>query len=352
MRHGLMMACVAACLIMILAAAAGGSGPLAATAQMEQVAEALARNTALPAPTATALARLIEQPWLDCSRVACEAELAARNRIARARLKALVAERAADDALASIELGAAWPDAQWMTPSSPATHPAVTHSGGDTHMFMAGGARSGFAAALSGLGDTGRAATVDSSSDFSFGYLEFEATPEQRAQFGTVESGPVSVSGSLPSRALMTEIATWLTANFELPATDDFPRVEFASPTKLTALRFGAFSGRRESASEPAAPHPPLNVGSDLLAVYDTSARIIYLPEGWSGKSHAETSILVHEMVHHLQTVGGLKYVCAAAREMPAYLAQDLWLRRFGQDLETTIETDLFTALVRSLCFY
>jgi hypothetical protein len=60
----------------------------------------------------------------------------------------------------------------------------------------------------------------------------------------------------------------------------------------------------------------------------------------------------VHEMVHHLQNVGGLKYPCPDAREKPAYLAQDRWLRRFGLDLETAFGIDLFTVLVRSACFH
>jgi hypothetical protein len=210
---------------------------------------------------------------------------------------------------------------------------------------------SGSAGALSRpAGDTSGVDTAERSADFLFGHLEFEGRQEDRAL--PFESGPADVSEALPSQALMTEITTWLSANFELPATDDFPRVEFASPTKLRAIRFGGFGVGREIASEPTPPQSPLNVGSDLLAVYDTARRIIYLPEGWSAKSHAETSILVHEMVHHLQNVGGLKYACAGAREKPAYLAQDLWLRRSGEDLETAFETDFSTVLVRSLCFY
>ena len=240
-------------------------------------------------------------------------------------------------------------DGQSMTPSLATAHSEVNDSVDSIHALITGGVDSDFAATMTGPGATGRAATVDNSREFSFGYLEFEGTPEQRAVFGRFESGQASVGGSLPSQALMTEIVAWLSANFELPATDNFPRVEFATPAKLTALRFGAFSGPREIASGPASP---LKVGGDLLAVYDTSTRTIYLAEGWSGTSRAETSILVHEMVHHLQNAAGLTYACVAAREQLAYLAQDLWLRRFGQDLTTAIDADLFTALARSLCFY
>jgi|SoiMethySBSTD1v2_1073268.scaffolds.fasta_scaffold00154_7 hypothetical protein len=217
---------------------------------------------------------------------------------------------------------------------------------------MQEGSRASFAATLSGPAVHASMGATPDGDHGAFGYLEFEGRSADPAGVGPSRPDLASAGEVMPSATLMAEIVAWLSANFELPAVDDFPRVEFASPRRLTALRFGAFRGRAEIASEPAEPHQPLIVRSDLLAVYDTSKRIIYLPEGWNGKSHAETSILVHEMVHHLQNVGGLKYPCTAAQEKPAYLAQDLWLRRFGHDLETTFETNLFTALVRSLCFY
>jgi hypothetical protein len=57
----------------------------------------------------------------------------------------------------------------------------------------------------------------------------------------------------------------------------------------------------------------PLDVGRDIVAVYDDSKRTIYLPEGWTGVSPAEQSLLVHEIVHHLQNLGNLKYECAGS---------------------------------------
>ena len=184
-------------------------------------------------------------------------------------------------------------------------------------------------------------------------HTQTNGKPESAHPFGSSGSNLPSAGEALPSATQMAEIVAWLAANFELPATDDFPRVEFASPTKLHGIRLGGFRiGHREITSSETPSQPLLRAGANLLAVYDTARRIIYLPEGWSGTSAAETSILVHEMVHHLQNAGGLKYPCPAAGEKAAYLAQDLWLHRFGQDLETTFEIDLFTTLVRSLCFY
>jgi hypothetical protein len=78
----------------------------------------------------------------------------------------------------------------------------------------------------------------------------------------------------------------------------------------------------------------------------------VYLPEGWSGATPAEVSMLVHEMVHHLQNVGNIKYECASAREKPAYLAQDQWLHDFGKNLATEFEVDMFTIVVKSACMF
>jgi Domain of unknown function (DUF6647) len=184
-----------------------------------------------------------------------------------------------------------------------------------------------------------------------FATLEARATEgtAQLTTLGPSEPGP----GKPPGPVLMTEIAKWLSANFELPLTDDLPHVELASPTTLVAVRLGGFAIRpQETASEPNRPRPPLNIAGDLVAVYDTAKRIIYLPESWNGESHVDASILVHEMVHHLQNVGRLQHACPDAREKAAYLAQDQWLRRFGQDLETAFGIDLFTIVVRAGCFH
>jgi hypothetical protein len=159
--------------------------------------------------------------------------------------------------------------------------------------------------------------------------------------------------GSLPDLALMTEIAAWLAANLELPPTTELPRVELVPPGRLVAIRLGGFAmNQQETASGPTQPPPPLKIAADLAAVYSMATRTIYLPDDWSGESHAEMSVLVHEMVHHLQNVGGLEYLCPDGREKLAYLAQDRWLRRFGLDLETAFGLDLFTVFVRSSCFH
>jgi len=60
----------------------------------------------------------------------------------------------------------------------------------------------------------------------------------------------------------------------------------------------------------------------EVVAVYNDDAQTIYLAKGWTGATPAELSILVHEMVHHLQHVAGMRFACAEAREKLAYEAQ------------------------------
>ena len=87
-----------------------------------------------------------------------------------------------------------------------------------------------------------------------------------------------------------------------------------------------------------------------LVAAYHDRSRTILLPHGWSGATAAELSILVHELVHHLQNVAEMKYACAAAREELAYTAQEKWLSLFGQSLLVAFEIDRLTLKVRTAC--
>ena len=146
------------------------------------------------------------------------------------------------------------------------------------------------------------------------------------------------------SPALMTMISDWLSDNFDLPKIDQLPRVERASAARINAVRY-----RRPHAVTPSEPSSASS--TEIVAIYEDATRTIYLPENWTGSSVAEQSVLVHEMVHHLQNVGQSKYACAEERERPAYLAQEAWLARSHSSLEQAFEIDAFSLLVRVNCF-
>jgi Domain of unknown function (DUF6647) len=155
----------------------------------------------------------------------------------------------------------------------------------------------------------------------------------------------------IPSPALgeplLTAIETWLSIEFDLPILRNHPRIELVPPAEIAALRYrGRFpnAGTERALSGHSA--------SDIVAVYSDSARTIFLAENWTGGTPAELSVLVHEMVHHLQNLAGLKYECPQAREKLAYLAQERWLALFGRDLAQDFELDGFSLLVKTKCLH
>ncbi len=148
---------------------------------------------------------------------------------------------------------------------------------------------------------------------------------------------------------LLDEIVSWLSSNFDLPAIEDRPNIKFASTTRLAAMR-AEDSVHWQGLTQ--------DKGIDqtsqrrVVALYDNKSRTIFLPDDWIGKSPADQSVLVHEMVHHLQNLANLKFECPMAREKLAYLAQDKWLGRFGTGLEKEFDVDMFTVLISSACMY
>jgi hypothetical protein len=166
--------------------------------------------------------------------------------------------------------------------------------------------------------------------------LPLQSIPKS-AQVNEVRATPASLN----------ELAGWLAANYDLPYSAEPLRLERVSPPRLYQLRHRAFLSS-QTASDNATSQPGYQ--REVVAAYDDKNRIVYLPENWTGETIAEQSLLVHEMVHHLQNVAGQKFTCAAEREKTAYLAQDKWLRQHGLDLEKAFNVDMFTVVVMSAC--
>jgi hypothetical protein len=143
--------------------------------------------------------------------------------------------------------------------------------------------------------------------------------------------------------ALLTAIVLWLSINFPLPANLNHPGIKFVSAAEMIATLNKSQPQRSGvSASE---------ISWDVVSLYSNESKTIYLMDVWTGKTPAELSILVHEMVHHLQNVGQLKFACPEEREELAYKAQDSWLHLFARDLERDFQMDPFSILAKSKCF-
>ena len=145
------------------------------------------------------------------------------------------------------------------------------------------------------------------------------------------------------SPALAAAISKWLSDEFDLPQAQSPPAFAMVPQGSLALLRMRAIDSHGSNVGR---------AGSTIVAVYDDEARTIYLPKGWTGATAAELSIVVHEMVHHLQKEKELKYACPEEREQLAFAAQERWLAMYGTNLETEFELDPFTLLVRTNCPY
>lgn len=151
------------------------------------------------------------------------------------------------------------------------------------------------------------------------------------------------------SRALLDMISAWLGANLDLPVVSEMPRIEFAPAARIAAMRSGEALALQPSGT-PRADRSMTDTSRDVVAMYNDRTQTIYLPEGWTSVSPTDQSILVHEMVHHLQLRAQLKYGCPEEREKLAYEAQGKWLALFGKSLDEEFGLDPFTVLAKTLC--
>ena len=67
-----------------------------------------------------------------------------------------------------------------------------------------------------------------------------------------------------------------------------------------------------------------------LQAIYKSTNAMIYLRDTWRSTELYDQSVLLHELVHHLQMNNNVKAPCQAAKERQAYDLQVAWLREQG----------------------
>jgi hypothetical protein len=149
-------------------------------------------------------------------------------------------------------------------------------------------------------------------------------------------------------RTLLRELMQWLTTNVGLPVVSDVPRIAHADPVAISAIRYRALLATQQAI----VPSAPQYVSQQTVAVYVDGEQTIYLPNDFTGRTAEDISVLVHELVHHIQNVAGLRHECPQAREKDAYLAQERWLVQFDKNLVTGFGIDPFTVLVNGLCGY
>lgn len=132
------------------------------------------------------------------------------------------------------------------------------------------------------------------------------------ALFFSVEAKAAVPDGTIISASAIAPLARW---------------VENTSHMKIRALPIVTASGLR------------LKTSLGLQGVQQARSVAAYLPGHiiinnimWDPESPSAKSYLVHEMVHHAQTLAGKKYPCHDAKEREAYVLQNKWLVEQGED--------------------
>ncbi len=134
---------------------------------------------------------------------------------------------------------------------------------------------------------------------------------------------------------LMNAMMLWLSLLYGLPQTAEVPTLAYMPAERLAQLRYAT---------------PATGAEADVMAVYDDRTETIYLRPDWSEDSGIDLSILVHELVHHLQHVAGRTYRCPGEREQLAFTAQAEWLLQYGETLESAFGLDPVSLKLATMC--
>lgn len=156
-----------------------------------------------------------------------------------------------------------------------------------------------------------------------------ECMRQPKAAGTTFDQNVVSIDrnihpeGTFSDRAPQSAIMHWVSGYLRISGRYDLPCIEFAQTGSIAVLRSRNSHSKRHD-----------------IGAYDDAVNTIYLPERWTGKTPPEVSILIHQMVYHVQNLAGLKYECSWERERIAYAAQERWLRLHDSNLRDAFAID------------
>lgn len=103
----------------------------------------------------------------------------------------------------------------------------------------------------------------------------------------------------------------WIAAKTGWPVRDA-PPIKFVSRDDLAKM----FGGTAD--------------GLHVEALYSDRDHSVYLPNGWKADTLRRRSILLHELVHHLQYLNHPKVTCESEYELQAFKLQLAWLSEKG----------------------
>ena len=114
------------------------------------------------------------------------------------------------------------------------------------------------------------------------------------------------------------------------------PTICHVTNTKLDYMAYG---------KENSTKHLTIN------ALYAPKTHIVYLSENWNPNDLRDRSLLLHELIHHLQALNNVEAPCLAKNELQAFELQRAWLYEQGiQDPYKFLDTDELTIKLFAQC--
>lgn len=146
---------------------------------------------------------------------------------------------------------------------------------------------------------------------------------------------------------MLTNLTNWITENSDLSPTGKLPELKFINPGMMATCRQAVMSKYQ------AADSRIVDDGTfGIVAFYDRKTATIFLSSDWDGSDLADKSILVHELVHHLDASTEDWQPSMDGGERLAYDLQDRFLQANGSDLFTALGIDPFSRLMLSEWLY
>jgi len=137
--------------------------------------------------------------------------------------------------------------------------------------------------------------------------------------------------------ALMLAMMSWIASVSDLSEPAGAPEVR-----RLPAAEIA------ERARPPDARQP--HAGERYVALYRSETDTILVQRDWSRERLRDRSILLHELVHHMQDAAGRSYACPGVREREAYGLQRRWLERRGGSLRETLGINALHLVLVTRC--
>lgn len=140
---------------------------------------------------------------------------------------------------------------------------------------------------------------------------------------------------SIAASSMVDPFITWIADQTDLKAPEP-PLIVLLPYEQMTKMYFGDMQ----------------TSGSfQLRGFYDSRTTTIYLPNTWDPNDLRDQSILLHELVHHVQRSNHVRAPCPTALEQQALDLQAAWLSDQGvSEPYEFIGTDLFTVQILFAC--